>query len=56
MTISDLIKQLTRLKETEGDLDVKHSTEGGSEESVDFVDVEETYYVDGTTHKYILLN
>ena len=56
MKISDLIDKLARLKETEGDLEVKHSTEGGSEESVYFVDVEKAYDVDGMMHKYILLS
>lgn len=56
MKISELIQNLKDIKEHEGDLDVKYSGEGGSEENVYFVDVEKSFDVDGEEHRYILLN
>ena len=56
MKISELIQKLKDIKEHEGDIDVKYSGEGGSEETLDFVDVEKSFDVDGDEHRYILLN
>ena len=55
MKISELIQKLKKIKEQEGDLDVKYAGEAGSEETLYFVDVEKAFGADGKESRYILL-
>ena len=56
MKISELIRKLKEIQAKEGDLDVKYAGEGGSEETLNFVDIEKSFDVRGKERRYILLN
>ena len=56
MKISEIIRKLKEIQAKEGDLDVKYSGEAGDEETLYFVDVEESFDADGKKRRYVLLS